>query len=131
MQVRVTGKRQKQRLVPFGNKMAEFLKYFIAQRQKVAVIECDRLILTDKGKPAYPRMIYDVVHKYLSLLSTVKKRSPHVLRHSYAKHLLEAGANIEAIKELLGHASLAATQVYTNTSIERLKKTYRHAHPKA
>lgn len=131
MQVRVTGKRQKQRLIPFGKDLGAFLSHFIGQRAQVPSIQCDKLILANSGKAAYPKMIYLIVHKYLSMVSTVGKRSPHVLRHSFATHMLEAGASIEAIKELLGHASLAATQVYTHTSVERLKKTYRQAHPKA
>ncbi|HLF62399.1 MAG TPA: tyrosine-type recombinase/integrase [Saprospiraceae bacterium] len=131
MQVRVMGKRMKQRVIPFGKHLTSFLMYYISQRALLSCIQSERLILTDNGKAAYPKLIYRIVHKYLSLVSTVEHRSPHTLRHSYATHMLEAGASIEAIKELLGHASLAATQVYTHTSIERLKKTYRQAHPKA
>jgi len=130
-QVKVTGKRQKQRIVPFGKELGGFLKQYLVLRAKVASAENNALIVTDLGKAAYPKFIYRIVHKYLSAVTTVAKRSPHVLRHSYATHMIEAGAGIEAVKELLGHASLAATQVYTHTSVERLKKTYRSAHPKA
>jgi integrase/recombinase XerC len=129
--VLVHGKRQKQRLVPFGAELGRLLKEYMTERAALDVTQRDKLIITDKGKPAYPKLIYRIVHTYLSMVSTVDKRSPHVLRHSFATHMLEEGAHIEAIKELLGHASLAATQVYIHTSIERLKKTYRQAHPKA
>jgi integrase/recombinase XerC len=130
-QVKVTGKRQKQRIVPFGKKLTGFLKHYIELRAHLTGDRSGMLILTDQGRPAYPRFVYRVVHGYLSAVTTVAKRSPHVLRHSYATHMIEAGAGIEAVKELLGHASLAATQIYTHTSVERLKKTYRSAHPKA
>jgi integrase/recombinase XerC len=131
MQVKVFGKRQKERIVPFGKDLAEFVQHYMKLRSLVDGLQTDCLIITDKGKAAYPRMVHDIVYRALSLVSTVTQRSPHTLRHSYATHMLEAGANIEAIKELLGHASLAATQIYTQTSVERLKKTYKQAHPKA
>jgi integrase/recombinase XerC len=89
------------------------------------------LFLTDQGKPIYTKWIYRKVKLFLSLISTVQKRSPHILRHTFATHLLNNGADINAIKELLGHASLAATQVYTHNSTERLKLIYNQAHPKA
>jgi integrase/recombinase XerC len=130
-QVRILGKRQKERIVPFGAGLGEFLDTYIRVRNHHPAIQSDSLILTDKGRTPSPRMIYDAVYGLLSLVTTIQKRSPHVLRHSYATHMLEAGANIEAIRELLGHSSLAATQVYTQTSMERLKKSYRQAHPKA
>ena len=91
----------------------------------------DLVLLTDKGKPMYPKFVYNKVKRYLSLVTTAKKRSPHVLRHSFATHLSNNGADLNAIKELLGHANLAATQVYTHNSIEQLKKVYQQAHPKA
>jgi len=87
--------------------------------------------VTDKGKPCYPVMIYRVVRKYLDSHSTVEKKSPHVLRHTYATHLLNKGAEINAVKDLLGHANLAATQVYTHNSIDKLKRAFEKAHPKA
>jgi integrase/recombinase XerC len=89
------------------------------------------LLLTDKGKPLYPKFVYNTVKKYLSLITTAEKKSPHVLRHSFATHLSNNGAELNAIKDLLGHSSLAATQIYTHNSIEQLKKIYKKAHPKA
>ena len=89
------------------------------------------LIVTNTGAPAYPKLVYRIVNSYLTLISTQDKRSPHVLRHSFASSLLNKGADLNAIKELLGHASLAATQVYTHNSVERLKSIYKQAHPKA
>ena len=89
------------------------------------------LIVTNNGEQAYPKLIYRIVHRYLTFISTQDKKSPHVLRHSFASSLLNKGADLNAIKELLGHSSLAATQVYTHNSIERLKTIYKQAHPKA
>jgi integrase/recombinase XerC len=89
------------------------------------------LIITDSGKEAYPVFIQRTVKKYLSAVTTLSQKSPHVLRHTYATHLLNRGADLNAIKELLGHANLAATQIYTHNSIEKLKKTHQQAHPKA
>jgi integrase/recombinase XerC len=129
--VRVTGKRRKERIVPFGDVLYKAIGRYLDKRRQLVPGDSGILILTDRGKPGYPKMIYRIVNRYLGSVSTVARRSPHVLRHSYATHMLEAGAGIEAIKELLGHASLAATQVYTHTSVERLKRTYQAAHPKA
>jgi integrase/recombinase XerC len=91
----------------------------------------DHLVVTKEGKKAYAKLIYSIVNKYLSEVTSQKKRSPHVLRHSFATTLLDNGADLNAIKELLGHAGLAATQVYTHNSAERLKSIYKQAHPKA
>ena len=89
------------------------------------------LLLTAKGKKFYPKLVYRIVNSYLSKVSTLKKKSPHVLRHTFATHMLNNGADLNAIKEILGHANLAATQVYTHNTIENLKKVYKQAHPRA
>ncbi|MES2882818.1 MAG: tyrosine-type recombinase/integrase, partial [Bacteroidota bacterium] len=91
----------------------------------------EQLLVTDKGAALAPRKVYSSVKKYLSLVTTIEKRSPHILRHSFATHLMNNGAGLNAVKELLGHSSLAATQVYTHNSIEKLKDVYKNAHPKA
>jgi integrase/recombinase XerC len=130
--IKVLGKRNKERIIPVTkglvNQVKAYLelKYLQNFNNKTGV-----LFVTDKGADAYPKMIYRIVQKYLSFISTQDKKSPHVLRHSYATSLLNRGADLNAIKELLGHASLAATQVYTHNSVERLKSIYKQAHPKA
>lgn len=130
--VRVLGKRNKERIIPIGKVLGDQLKAYIDLKtlqnfnNKTGV-----LIVTDKGAPAYTKLIYRIVTSYLTNVSTQDKKSPHVLRHSYATSLLNRGADLNAIKELLGHASLAATQVYTHNSVERLKSIYKQAHPKA
>jgi len=130
--VKVIGKGNKERIVPITPQLSEQLKTFLDLKHlqqfdaKVA-----SLFVTDKGESLYPKYVYNKVKHYLALVSTQDKRSPHVLRHSYATSLLNRGADLNAIKELLGHASLAATQVYTHNSIERLKSIYKQAHPKA
>jgi integrase/recombinase XerC len=127
--VRVTGKRGKERLIPVSTLLVGFLKEYLAQRSPEE--PTNALILTDSGKAAYPVFIQRTVKKYLSGVTTLSQKSPHVLRHTYATHLLNRGADLNAIKELLGHANLAATQIYTHNSIEKLKKTHQQAHPKA
>ena len=130
--IKVLGKRDKERIIPITKGLVNQLKAYIELKllqnfnNKTGV-----LFVTDKGADAYPKMIYRIVQKYLSFVSTQDKKSPHVLRHSYATSLLNRGADLNAIKELLGHASLAATQVYTHNSVERLKSIYKQAHPKA
>lgn len=130
--IRILGKRNKERIVP----MLPHLKLLIEQYLKLKKIEnLDNnsltLVVTIKGKQAYPKLIYQVVIRYLSLITSQQKKSPHVLRHSFATALLNKGADLNAIKELLGHANLVATQVYTHNSVERLKSIYKQAHPKA
>ncbi len=129
--LRVLGKGNKERLLPLNPHLMQVLKEYLSVReanfgeQKMAP-----LLLTDKGRPLYPKLVYNIVKRYLSAVTTVEQRSPHVLRHTFATHLTDNGADLNAIKELLGHASLAATQVYTHNSIERLQEVYRQAHPK-
>jgi integrase/recombinase XerC len=127
--IRVTGKRGKERLIPISALLVDFLKQYITLRSPEEPTKA--LILTDSGKAAYPVFIQRTVSKYLSEVTTLSQKSPHVLRHTYATHLLNRGADLNAIKELLGHANLAATQIYTHNSIEKLKKTHQQAHPKA
>lgn len=129
--IKVLGKRQKERLIPISRSICEKLQHYWTVRQE-SFTTCDKhLFLTVKGKPLYPKAVYDIVHKYLEGYTTVDKKSPHILRHSFATHLLNNGAELNAIKELLGHESLAATQVYTHTTLDKLKKAYLKAHPKA
>ncbi len=125
--LRVIGKRNKERVIP----MPQLLVDLIHRYQSLTPYQHPLLILTDKGEPAYPMFIQRLVKKYLGEVSTLEKQSPHILRHSYATHLLNRGADLNAIKELLGHANLAATQVYTHNSMEKLKEIYKQAHPKA
>ena len=127
--IRVFGKNAKERLVPISQGLANLVAHYLTLRAPVE--DTDSLILTDSGKSSYPVFIQRKVKKYLSYVTTLQKKSPHILRHTYATHLLNRGADLNAIKELLGHANLAATQVYTHNSIEKLKKTHEQAHPKA
>jgi integrase/recombinase XerC len=127
--IRVFGKRAKERIVPLSTTLIVLLKKYLEQRAPIEGV--DALIITDSGKEAYPVFIQRTVKKYLSAVTTLSQKSPHVLRHTYATHLLNRGADLNAIKELLGHANLAATQIYTHNSIEKLKKTHQQAHPKA
>ena len=112
---------------------AEALRAYRAVRNELMVDggESKALFLSARGKRMYPKGVYLVVHHYIGAVSEIEKRSPHVLRHTFATHLLNNGAEINAVKELLGHAGLAATQVYTHNTIEKLKKTYKKAHPRA
>ncbi|MCE6989112.1 tyrosine-type recombinase/integrase [Dyadobacter sp. CY323] len=127
--IRVFGKRSKERIVPISTSLVLLLKKYLQLRSPEEDTDC--LIITDSGKAAYPVFIQRIVKKYLTAVTTLSQKSPHVLRHTYATHLLNRGADLNAIKELLGHANLAATQIYTHNSIEKLKKTHQQAHPKA
>jgi integrase/recombinase XerC len=129
-QIKVTGKRNKQRIIPFPKALINSLNDYLNKRKSLDS-ESNHLILTSAGKNAYPKLIYRVVNKYMSFFSSVKKKSPHVLRHSFATHLLNNGADINAVKELLGHANLSATQIYTHNTFEKLNKVYKQAHPRA
>ena len=130
--IKVLGKRNKERIVPVNQSLFSLIENYNVEKNKQEFSNnSNSLIVTNKGAAAYPKLIYRLVQKYLSTITTLDKRSPHVLRHSFATSLLNKGADINAIKELLGHANLAATQVYTHNSIERLKSIYKQAHPKA
>lgn len=128
----IFGKRNKERFVPIHATLKEELTKYI-HKKKTENLEniSEYLVVTKEGKKAYAKLIYRIVQKYLSMVTSQKKRSPHVLRHSFATTLLDNGADLNAIKELLGHAGLAATQVYTHNSAERLKSIYKQAHPRA
>lgn len=131
-QLKVTGKGNKQRLVPFGTHLSNILTKYIATRKETFEdLVTKSLFLTIKGKTMYPKLVYNLVRKTLSQVTTAEQRSPHVLRHSFATHLSDNGADLNAIKALLGHANLAATQIYTHNSVEKLKRVYQQAHPKA
>ena len=130
--VKVLGKGNKERIIPVPDSLALTIKEYLVEKKIEFPGNNDgNFIVTNKGLEAYPEFIYRIVKKYLSFVTTKSKKSPHVLRHTFATALLNAGADINAIKELLGHASLAATQVYTHNSIERIKSIYKQAHPKA
>ncbi|NOU45570.1 MAG: tyrosine-type recombinase/integrase [Bacteroidales bacterium] len=128
--LKVNGKRNKQRLIPFHSSLNRLFLDYIRARNEEIDVKTNTLFVTKSGKPAYPEMINKIVHTKLKEITTIQKTSPHVLRHTFATHLLNNGANLMAIKELLGHSSLSATQVYTHTSIEQLKKIHQQAHPK-
>lgn len=131
-EIKVLGKRNKERIIPFPKSIGLIIEKY--NSLKIKQFPDNRphcLIVTNKGEPSYPMFIYRVVKKYLDLIPSVEKKSPHVLRHTFATHLLDKGADLNAIKELLGHANLAATQVYTHNSLEKLKAIFDQAHPKA
>jgi integrase/recombinase XerC len=129
-QIKVLGKGNKERILPVSKELINELKKYIAEKpeRQEGVYN---LFVNEKGKQLQPRAVYSFVKKYLSLVTTVEKKSPHVLRHSFATHLMNNGADLNAVKELLGHSSLAATQIYTHNTIEKLKEVFKKAHPKA
>jgi site-specific recombinase XerD len=127
--IRVHGKGGKTRIIPIGSKSIRVLEDYISKSQ---LKSANKPLLTNaKGERLYPKYIYRVVYKYLSKVVDIKKKSPHVLRHSAATHMLDRGANLRAVKEILGHENLSTTQIYTHVSIERLKNTYKKSHPKS
>ncbi len=130
-QLKVLGKRNKERIIPFHTLLRDQLRLYLQSRAEAFAEAPEWLFLTEKGNKMYPTLVYKMVHHYLSTVSTLSQRSPHVLRHTFATHMLDQGADLNAVKELLGHTSLAATQVYTHNSVEKLKEVYRKSHPKA
>lgn len=130
--IKVVGKGAKERIIPFGKNLEMRLKKYLDLRaQAFPTMGLNHLLLTDQGKIMYPKYVYNKVKTYLGMVSSAEKLSPHVLRHTFATHLANRGADLNAIKELLGHSSLAATQVYTHNTIDQLKAIYEQAHPKA
>ncbi len=131
-QIKVLGKHNKERVIPVSDTVINLIVEYNQQKEKhFGTLPTTSLIVTDKGETCYPMLIYRTVVKYLSGVVSLKKKSPHVLRHTYATHLLNNGADLNAVKDLLGHSSLAATQVYTHNSLDKLKKVFQQAHPKA
>jgi integrase/recombinase XerC len=124
--IKVLGKGNKERIIPVNKEMINALVSYISSRPADT---SENIFVSEKGKPLYARQVYNLVRKNLALVTTVKKKSPHILRHSFATHLTNNGADLNAVKELLGHSSLAATQVYTHNSIEKLREVYKKAHP--
>lgn len=128
----VLGKRNKERVIPIGAGLMQMIRNYLKEKQQIIHCEHNNLLTLESGKPLYDNYVYRVVNRYLNQdITTLSKKSPHVMRHTFATHLTHNGAGINAIKELLGHSSLAATQIYTHSNIEHLKKIYQQAHPKA
>ena len=131
-QIKVFGKGSKQRIIPVNNLLINDLKFYTDKKKEFNICnEKNHLFVTEKGLALNPKQVYNIVKKYLAQITTIEKKSPHILRHTFATHLMNNGAELNAVKELLGHASLAATQIYTHNSIEKLKDIYKKAHPKA
>lgn len=129
--IKVTGKRNKQRIIPFGNETHNMLLQYLEERDVRIGIGDGHVFVKKDGEKLYPMLLYRIVNNKLSETTTLSKKSPHILRHTFATSLLNHGAEINSVKELLGHSSLAATEVYTHTTFEELKKTYHAAHPRA
>ena len=129
--IKVLGKGNKERVIPVSSALIQEINTYIASKNTLDSPDRVYLFINEKGRKLYPRYVYLAVKKYLSLVTTIDKKSPHVLRHTFATHLTNNGADLNAVKELLGHSSLAATQIYTHNTIEKLKDIYKKAHPKA
>jgi len=127
--MKVIGKRNKERIIPIHHSLLRSINTYLIEREKVSRVLF--LLVTDKGKKMYPKFVYRKVNYYLGQVTTANKKSPHVLRHTFATHMLNNGAELNTIKEILGHANLSATQVYTHNTIEKLKNIYKQAHPRA
>jgi len=130
-ELKVVGKGKKERIIPMNTNLSSLIETYVVLRNKVAIEGNPYLLVLPSGKQLYPKYVYNTVKKILEGSTTLNNNSPHVLRHTFATHLLNEGADINAIKELLGHASLAATQIYMHNGIEKLKNVHKNAHPKA
>jgi integrase/recombinase XerC len=128
--VKVLGKRNKERLIPLIPSVLKTVEEYLIFKNEI-VVDNDYLFITEKGKKIYETLVYRVINNYFSNVSTKVKKSPHILRHSFATHLLNQGADLNSVKELLGHSSLASTQVYTHNSLEKIKQVYNQAHPRS
>lgn len=129
--IKVLGKRNKERIIPLHKEVIDLTKKYLKYRLEQLNNENDSyLFITSKNKKLYPKLVYNIINQAIGLVSTISQKSPHVLRHTFATHMLNNGADLNAIKELLGHANLAATQIYTHNSFEKLKKAYQQAHPR-
>jgi integrase/recombinase XerC len=131
--IKVTGKRNKERIIPITMEFSEELRKFIIFKQKSGLPgqNIEYFFVREKGQKLYPKAIYRVINSYLKLVTSIDKKSPHVIRHSFATHMLNHGADLNAIKEILGHSNLSATQVYTHNTFEKLTRIYKQAHPRA
>jgi len=127
--IKVFGKRAKERIIPIPGILKEYISAYRSERNKLG-LKGEYFFVNEKGTELYEKQVYLIVNNYLGMVTTLHKKSPHVLRHTFATHLLDNGADINSVKELLGHANLAATQVYTHNSLEKLKSVYRQAHPR-
>jgi len=128
--LKVLGKRNKERYIPLLNSVQQTLKKYLDKRKEI-ISNYEYLFITKKGNKVYPNLVYRIINEYFSSVSSKVKKSPHVIRHSFATHLLNEGADLNSVKELLGHSSLASTQIYTHSSLNELKKVYNQAHPRS
>jgi len=130
LQVKVLGKGNKERIIPVSKELIDDIQQYVLDKpvKEAGVVN---VFVNEKGRPLQPRSVYSFVKHHLTQVTTIQKKSPHILRHSFATHLMNNGADLNAVKELLGHSSLAATQIYTHNTIEKLKEVFKKAHPKA
>ena len=130
-QVKVLGKGDKERIIPFGNRLKELIDKYLKIRSEDVELKSDAFFVRENGLSVYPNLVYLIVNRSLSSISTLMRRSPHILRHSFATNMLNNGADLQVVKEVLGHSSLSATEIYTHTTFSELKNVYKQAHPRA